>query len=74
MATKRNSLFWFMAAGEYLQSDFSPAGYGSPTMARPGSEEKIEVLIRRMESGLHLFHPDDAVVLDTGRDEDLSPR
>lgn len=30
-----------------------------PTMARPGSEEKIRVLIDRAANGLELFHPDD---------------
>jgi len=32
-----------------------------PTYAAPGTEEKISILKRRLESGYELFHPDDAV-------------
>ena len=34
----------------------------SPTDALPGSQEKIEVMSRRYQSGKHLHHPDDAVI------------
>jgi plasmid stabilization system protein ParE len=30
-----------------------------PTAARPGSEEKIDILTRRLERGEALFHPAD---------------
>lgn len=30
-----------------------------PTNAMPGSQEKIEVLARRIERGEELWHPDD---------------
>lgn len=45
-----------------LDDDFEPSGYGSPTDARPGSWEKLEVLAQRVEAGLHLWHPDDFVL------------
>lgn len=31
----------------------------TPTDTRPGSPEKIAIMIARREAGLHLHHPDD---------------
>ncbi len=45
-----------------LDEDFEPVGYGSPTDARPGSVEKLEVLAQRAADGVHLWHPEDFVL------------
>ena len=37
----------------------NPSTSDCPTMALPGSEEKILVLMRRVENKQKLFHPDD---------------
>lgn len=39
---------------------------GTPTDARPGSTEKVELLSRRFARGDVLFHPDDRVLCDDG--------
>ena len=39
--------------------DFTPTPAREPTLARPGSPEKLEVLRRRVARGEALFHPDD---------------
>lgn len=43
--------------------DFVPWRQSTPTDARPGSPEKIEVLRQRVLRGEPLFHPRDAQVL-----------
>lgn len=57
MTEKSQSRSW---TGDY-DADFEPqAGEGFlPTTAWAGSEEKIEVMARRVEKGLPIFHPDD---------------
>jgi len=37
----------------------TPKPARSPSLARPGTEEKIIVMLRRFERGEALFHPDD---------------
>lgn len=37
-----------------------------PTRAVPGSSEKIEVFISRLEQGMELHHPDDTRVTPQG--------
>lgn len=44
---------WTFEPGERVQGDFSG------TNAEPGSREKLEILARRIQSGLPLWHPDD---------------
>lgn len=38
---------------------FEPKPAKQSTEARPGSDEKVEVLRRRVEQGEELWHPDD---------------
>lgn len=40
----------------------------TPTMAQPGSEEKIAVMCSRYERGEPIFHPDDVSVRPELRD------
>lgn len=40
--------------------DFQPKSVSAPTDYLPGSREKVETLAARVESGVDLFHPDDA--------------
>lgn len=40
----------------------TPVWLDRPTTARPGTPEKLDVLVRRAELGLHLWHPDDAEI------------
>lgn len=47
--------------------DFVPIGYDKPTELLPGTPERIELYARRIEQGLHLFHPADLVL-----NEDIS--
>jgi len=41
---------------------FQPHGTPDPTKAKPGSDEKIDVLAGRLMAGLPLWHPDDPVI------------
>ena len=50
-----------MTAGH--DEDYEPRGFGKPTLAAPGSLEKVEVMRRRVEMGQHLFHPKDEWIL-----------
>lgn len=45
--------------------DYEPTAFGTPTLAGPGSLEKVEVMRRRVELGQHLFHPSDELILAT---------
>lgn len=43
-----------------------PANQYSPTMALPGSSEKIELLAERLQQGLPLWHPSDRIKYEDG--------
>jgi hypothetical protein len=45
--------------------DYEPKDFGKPTLAAPGSLEKVEVMTRRIEMGQQLFHPGDEWILAT---------
>lgn len=49
-------------AGLHAYTVATPVWLDRPTAARPGTPEKLDVLIRRSELGLHLWHPGDAGV------------
>lgn len=58
-------------------SGFAPKPASEPCSYRPGSEDKIQLLMARVEAGEELFHDDDVtclaksetvrVILDQGR-------
>jgi len=41
--------------------DPDPSNYFAPTDALPGSQEKVEILRKRAEQGMPLWHPSDRV-------------
>lgn len=49
--------------------DFEPDDMPEPTGARPGSLEKLFVIVERVEKGQQLFHPCDETVLATVSEE-----
>lgn len=57
----RNVFEAIIVDGDESQFVVRPAS--RPTSARPGSEEKVEVLRQRVEAGEALWHPDDERVL-----------
>lgn len=57
--------------GSFPEIDFEALGInpGSPTLAKPGSEEKVCMLAARYAAGLPLWHDEDCVDHGPG-DED----
>jgi hypothetical protein len=49
--------------------DYEPSELPEPTGARPGSLEKLFVIVERVEKGQALFHPGDETVLATIAEE-----
>jgi hypothetical protein len=47
---------------DYLVDRAKP--FGEPTEARPGSWEKVEVMRKRLENDLSIFHPGDAIIIN----------
>ena len=43
-----------------FQEDYFPTGLPIPTIAAPGTAEKVHVLRQRLEDGDELWNPDDA--------------
>lgn len=64
-----SSYYDFMRLRRFHGGDYGPTAAGVATTARPGSPEKVAVLIGRLERGEPLFHPDDPVLRDEGRDD-----
>lgn len=49
--------------GTHYEADFIPR-VGLPTLFEPGTAEKVDVIMERLERGEALFHPDDNTIFD----------
>lgn len=51
--------------------DFEPLYIPEPTAARPGSQEKLQVFMARLEAGEDLYHWGDEQIAATAEDQTL---
>lgn len=62
---KANNIFEaiYKLRGTHYEADFIPK-VGKPTKFEPGTAEKVDVIMKRLERGEALFHPDDNTIFD----------